>query len=132
MLLAHERQHVEQHDPLLYSAPEWLNCVFWFCPVRSAVRPFRRDKELLCDERVQRCFSRREYLMLLLLLREAGKSVLKGVIAGINADSGTLYKRIKACAAQPAKSASLKTRRFSFRAGARSILVIGYLASCWG
>ncbi len=101
MLLAHERQHVKQHDPLLFSALEWLICVFWFCPaIRSAVRLSRRDRELLCDERVTRRFSRHEYGAL--LLREAGKSVSKGAIAGINADSAGMYERIKACAAPPA------------------------------
>ncbi len=101
MLLAHERQHVKQHDPLLFSALEWLNCVFWFCPaIRSNVRLIRHDRELLCDERVTRRFSRHEYGAL--LLREAGKSVPKGAIAGINADSGGVYERIKACAAQSA------------------------------
>ena len=101
MLLAHERQHVKQHDPLLYIALEWLQCVFWFCPgIRSGVRLIRRDREMLCDERVTRGFSRREYGAL--LLREAEKAVPRGAFAGINADSGGIYERIKACAAPPA------------------------------
>ncbi len=101
ILLSHEWQHVKQHDPLLFSALEWLLSVFWFCPaIRSAVRLIRHDRELLCDERVTSRFSRHEYGAL--LLREAGKSVPKGAIAGINADSGGMYERIKACAEPPA------------------------------
>ncbi len=97
MLLAHERQHVRQHDPLLYAAMQWLLCVFWFCPqILAAVRLIRQDRELLCDERASRHFSKREYGML--LLREAAKATPQGLIAGIAADSGGMYERISACA----------------------------------
>jgi hypothetical protein len=98
MLLAHEKQHVAQHDPLLFWALRLLQCVFWFCPpVHIAVRLIRHDRELLCDERVTRNFSKREYGSL--LLREAGKAIPGSfVTAGIASEATGLYERVKACA----------------------------------
>ena len=117
MLLDHEMQHVKQHDPLLYSALQWIQCVFWFCPaISSAVCLIRRDRELLCDERAAQGYSRREYG--LLLLREAGKAPPKGALAGITADSGGMYERIKACA-EPNNPG-----------GGRAAVVIVCLAAC--
>ena len=97
MLLAHERQHIKQHDPLLFRALEVLQCVFWFCPpVYKAVPLIRHDRELLCDARVTRKYSKREYG--LLLLREAEKASPGHALAGIASEQGGIFERVRACA----------------------------------
>jgi beta-lactamase regulating signal transducer with metallopeptidase domain len=98
MLLAHEQQHIAQHDPLLFRLLQLMQCVFWFCPpIHMAVRFIRHDRELLCDERVTRNYSKREYG--LLLIREAEKA-LSGdrMTAGIAQEPDGVFERVKACA----------------------------------
>jgi len=96
MLLAHERQHVIQHDPLLYRFLQIMRCVFWFCPLlHKAVHLIRQDRELLCDERVTLRFSKREYGCL--LLREAQKAPPSCAVAGVVSEVGGVYERVNAC-----------------------------------
>ncbi len=125
MLLAHERQHIKQHDPLMYRAMQYVQCVFWFCPpVLSAVRLIRRDRELLCDERAARGFSRREYGRL--LLREAAKAAPGAAIAGITTDSGGMYERIKACA-EPSLTGGRNAAAVAVAAFAACVVAVGAL-----
>jgi len=97
MLLAHERQHIIQHDPLLFRFLQIVQCVFWFSPMlHKAIRLIRQDRELLCDERAAQGYCKREYG--LLLLREAQSSMPCHRMAGIAAEPGGVYERIAACA----------------------------------
>ncbi len=95
LMLAHERQHVIQHDPLLYQLLMVVECVFWFCPpVYKAARLFKRDRELLCDERVTKNRSKLDYGLMLIKAAEK-KMAVKGVI-GVVSEFG-LTERIEAC-----------------------------------
>jgi hypothetical protein len=97
LLLAHERQHITQHDPLLYRLLQMAQCVFWFNPlIHKAIRLIKQDRELLCDERVTQGRCKREYGVL--LLREAQMAMPIHAIAGIAAKPGDVYERIAACA----------------------------------
>jgi hypothetical protein len=96
MLLAHERQHVRQHDPLLFSFMQTLNCVFWFCPLAGkTIGLIRHDRELLCDERVMSRFSKQAYGML--LLHEAERALSGYELAGIAFGADSMTERIGAC-----------------------------------
>ncbi|MFT4105192.1 MAG: M56 family metallopeptidase [Lacrimispora sp.] len=96
MLIAHEKQHIKHHDPLLYRFLQVVQCVFWFCPfIHKALRLIRQDRELLCDERASSGFSKREYGML--LLREAQKEVPGRAVAGIVSEPSGVYERVQAC-----------------------------------
>lgn len=96
MLLAHEKQHIAQHDPLIYRMLQIIQCVFWFCPpVHKAVRLLRQDRELLCDRSVMRSYGEREYGEL--LLYEAKKSTGFHTIPCLVSETGDVYERITAC-----------------------------------
>lgn len=93
MLLAHERQHISQHDPLWYRLLPALQCVFWFCPfIHKAARLFQRDREILCDERVTQSRSKREYGFL--LLKEAQKKSPGFTVPGIVSEMGDIGERV--------------------------------------
>lgn len=96
MLLAHEKQHIAQHDPLLYRFLQTVQCVFWFCPpVHKAVRLLRQDRELLCDHHIMQGRSKYEYGMLLLL--EAQKGASAATLPCLVSETGGVYERITAC-----------------------------------
>lgn len=100
MLLLHEHQHIRQHDPLLFRVLPLLRCVFWFHPlIAKAVRDIRHDREMLCDSRVIRACSAREYG--LLLLREAQNASASALLPGIVSEAGGTYERIAACVTPP-------------------------------
>jgi len=64
LILAHERAHRRQRDPLLNAAVAALRCLQWFNPlVHLAAGRFRLDQELACDARVLHDFpeARRSY-----------------------------------------------------------------------
>lgn len=53
LVLAHERLHVRRGDLVANGVAALLVCVFWFNPLlHLALRRFRLDQELACDERV--------------------------------------------------------------------------------
>ena len=53
LVLAHERLHVRRGDLVANAVAALLACVFWFNPLAYlALRRFRFDQELACDERV--------------------------------------------------------------------------------
>jgi len=53
LVLAHERLHVRRGDLVANAVAALLACVFWFNPLlHFALRRFRLDQELACDERV--------------------------------------------------------------------------------
>ncbi|MES1157279.1 MAG: M56 family metallopeptidase [Alphaproteobacteria bacterium] len=53
IVLAHERAHLAQGDPLINAAAMLLQCVCWFNPmVHVAARALRVDQELACDAAV--------------------------------------------------------------------------------
>ena len=96
MLLAHEGQHIKQHDPLLFLLLRGVQCVFWFNPlVHKAVQHIRHDRELLCDERVTSGCSKLDYG--LLLLSEARKASPVYPLVGIASPSIGIYERVVAC-----------------------------------
>jgi beta-lactamase regulating signal transducer with metallopeptidase domain len=96
MLLAHERQHIAQHDPFLYRLLAVLQCIFWFCPlVHKGVRLFKQDRELLCDERVMKNFSKSDYG--LLLLKEAQAHRIRNAAVGMLSAGSNASERIGAC-----------------------------------
>jgi hypothetical protein len=98
MLVAHERQHIIQHDTLAYRFLQITQCVFWFNPlIHKAARIIRHDRELLCDERTMQGCCKREYGML--LLREAKKGMPSHLAVGIATEPVGVYERIAACAA---------------------------------
>ncbi len=94
LLLAHEKQHIAQHDPLLYRLLPIAQCVFWFCPaVHKAARLFQRDRELLCDRRVTQDRSEREYSIL--LLKAACKKPVGRMASGIVSEEGGVKERVE-------------------------------------
>ncbi len=96
MLLAHEKQHIKQNDPLLYRFLQIVKCIFWFCPfIHKSVHLIRQDRELLCDERAVHRYSKQEYGML--LLREAQKETSNRAVAGIISESSGVFERVYAC-----------------------------------
>lgn len=53
LLLAHERSHIVHGDLHANALATALRCVFWFNPLlHAAIRQFRHDQELACDQRV--------------------------------------------------------------------------------
>lgn len=53
LVIAHERLHVRRGDLVANALSALLACLFWFNPLlRFALRRFRFDQELACDERV--------------------------------------------------------------------------------
>lgn len=53
LVIAHERLHVRRGDLAANALAALLACLFWFNPLlRPALRRFRFDQELACDERV--------------------------------------------------------------------------------
>jgi hypothetical protein len=94
MLLAHERQHIVQHDPLLFRFLIMLECFFWFNPlILKVVRLFQHERELLCDERVTSQFSKHDYG--LLILKAAQRKPALRATAGIVSE-GSIKERVKA------------------------------------
>jgi beta-lactamase regulating signal transducer with metallopeptidase domain len=92
MLFAHEQQHIAQHDPFMYRLLMILECFFWFNPlVLKVVRMFQHERELLCDERVTRTFSKYEYG--LLILKSAQRGIAIHATAGIVSE-GSLKERV--------------------------------------
>jgi beta-lactamase regulating signal transducer with metallopeptidase domain len=50
IMLAHERAHLRQGDPLVNAAAAFLQCLCWFNPfVHAGIRALRIDQELACD-----------------------------------------------------------------------------------
>lgn len=97
MLLAHERQHILQHDPYLYRILSFVKCIFWFNPlIHQAIHLIKQDRELLCDERAIQGRCRIAYGSL--LLREARTAMPGYEVAGIVSEAGDIYERIAACA----------------------------------
>jgi hypothetical protein len=95
MLLAHERQHIAQHDPLIYQLLVAVESVYWFCPaVHKAVRLFQQDRELLCDESVTQIYGKHEYGHV--LLKAAEKRVAAWGVVGVVSEAGGLTERIEA------------------------------------
>ncbi len=94
MMLAHEKQHIAQHDPLLFRLLALTECVFWFCPpVHKAAALFRQDRELLCDERVVAGYSKRDYSTM--LLRAAEKKLAGRELVGIVNEPHSVTERIE-------------------------------------
>ena len=94
MMLAHEKQHIAQHDPLLFRLLAIAECVFWFCPpVHKAATLFRQDRELLCDERVLSGYSKRDYCMM--LLKASGKRIDGSQVVGIVSESSSVSERVE-------------------------------------
>ncbi|MES1199273.1 MAG: M56 family metallopeptidase [Pseudomonadota bacterium] len=53
IVLAHERAHLRQGDPLINALAAFLQCMNWFNPlVHVAARALRLDQELACDAAV--------------------------------------------------------------------------------
>jgi beta-lactamase regulating signal transducer with metallopeptidase domain len=97
MLMAHERQHVKQHDPFLYRLLAILECACWFNPlIAVAVRHFQHERELLCDERVTRVYSKYEYGTLLVKVVKEKKTTVPAATAGIIMEFGSVYERLSA------------------------------------
>jgi hypothetical protein len=95
MLLAHEKQHIAQHDPFWYRLLPGIQCVFWFSPtIHKAVHLFQQDREMLCDERVTRNYSPRNYCHL--LLKETAKIPIGRSVPGIVSETGGVLDRINA------------------------------------
>ena len=94
MMLAHENQHIAQHDPLLFRLLAIAECVFWFCPpIHMAAKLFRHDRELLCDERTSSRYIKRDYCMMLL---KASEKRLDGrQLAGIVSEPYGVSERIE-------------------------------------
>jgi hypothetical protein len=96
MLLAHERQHIAQHDPFICRFLVIVECACWFNPLVSvAVKHFQHERELLCDERVTRSCSKHDYGMLILKAAE-NKLAARAAIAGIVIAHGSVTERVSA------------------------------------
>jgi hypothetical protein len=96
MLLAHERQHIAQHDPFVYRVLVIIECACWFNPLVSvAVRHYQHERELLCDERVTRGCPKYDYGMLILKAAER-RPAMRAATAGIVMEHGSISERVKA------------------------------------
>jgi beta-lactamase regulating signal transducer with metallopeptidase domain len=96
MLLAHERQHIAQRDPLLYRLLVVLECACWFNPLVSiAVKHFQHERELLCDEQVTTSYPKYDYGLLILKALEMKPSV-RSTTAGIVIGFGSTSERLTA------------------------------------
>lgn len=81
LMRAHEREHIARGDLALNAAVALLRCVYWFNPLlHYAVRHYRQDQELSCDQRVIRRHpqARRAY----------GEAMLKTLLASRPAPLG--------------------------------------------
>jgi beta-lactamase regulating signal transducer with metallopeptidase domain len=55
LMRTHEREHIARGDLALNAIVALLRCVYWFNPLlHYAVRHYRHDQELSCDQRVIR------------------------------------------------------------------------------
>jgi hypothetical protein len=105
MILAHERQHIAQHDPLLYRLLVILECVCWFNPLVSiAVRQFQQERELLCDERVTSRYPKCDYGLMLLKAEKEKKTAVRAATAGIVIEFGSTSERLSSIV-EPVKTA---------------------------
>lgn len=68
IVLAHERAHIAQGDPLINAAAALMQCISWFNPLMHiAAKALRADQELACDAAVlARTRGRRAYAEALL------------------------------------------------------------------
>lgn len=81
LMRAHEREHIARGDLALNAIVALLRCVYWFNPLlHYAVRHYRHDQELSCDQRVIRRHpqARRAY----------GEAMLKTLLASRPAPLG--------------------------------------------
>lgn len=84
LILAHEHQHIKQHDPFMYRLLIILKCLCWFNPLVSiAVKQFQHERELLCDKKVSQKYSEYEYGKLILKLVIEKKTAIRAATAGI-------------------------------------------------
>jgi beta-lactamase regulating signal transducer with metallopeptidase domain len=84
MILAHEHQHIKQHDPFIFRFLAILESVCWFNPLVSiAVTHFHHERELLCDKKVIQKFSEHEYGNLILKETVEKRTALRAATAGI-------------------------------------------------
>jgi hypothetical protein len=94
LIMAHERQHIRQHDPLVYRLLVLVDCACWFNPLFSvAVRHFQHERELLCDEKVLQGRSAHEYGMAVLKAAEQ-KLAVRAATAGIVMEHGSIAERV--------------------------------------
>jgi hypothetical protein len=94
LILAHERQHIRQHDPFIYRLLVLVDCACWFNPLSSvAVRHFQHERELMCDEKVVQGHSAHEYGMAVLKAAEQ-KLAVRAATAGIVMEHGSMTERV--------------------------------------
>lgn len=127
MLLAHERQHIKQHDPLVYRLLVILECACWFNPLISiAMRHYKHERELLCDERVMRNCSKHDYGMLIVKAAREKKMTMRAGAAGIIMEFGSISERLSAIV-EPMKTIGKRTA-----VGLICVTVLGFLVGLMG
>lgn len=103
MLLTHERRHIAQRDPLIYRILAVIECACWFNPLVSvAVRHFKHERELLCDESVAQSYSKYDYGMLILKIARS-KPAARAETAGMVMEFGSISERVTSLL-KPAKT----------------------------
>ena len=126
LMRAHEREHIARGDLALNAAVALLRCAYWFNPLlHYAVRHYRHDQELSCDQRVIRRHpqARRAY----------GEAMLKTLLASRPAPLGChwgyshpLKERIEML-----KHANVSSKRWIAGAALVALLAVATGAAAW-
>lgn len=126
LMRAHEREHIARGDLALNAAVALLRCVYWFNPLlHYAVRHFRHDQELSCDQRVVRRHpqARRAYGEAMLKTQLASRPVPLGCHWG---HSHPLKERIEML-----KHANVSPKRWIAGAALVALLAAATGAAAW-
>ena len=126
LMHAHEREHIARGDLALNAVVALLRCVYWFNPLlHYAVRHYRHDQELSCDQRVIRRHPRAR--------RAYGEAMLKTLLASRPAPLGChwgyshpLKERIEML-----KHANVSSKRWIAGAALVALLAAATGAAAW-
>jgi TonB family protein len=126
LMRTHEREHIARGDLALNAIVALLRCVYWFNPLlHYAVRHYRHDQELSCDQRVIRRHpqARRAY----------GEAMLKTLLASRPAPLGChwgyshpLKERIEML-----KHANVSSKRWIAGGALVALLAVATGAAAW-
>ncbi|SFK40483.1 TonB family protein [Lysobacter sp. cf310] len=126
LMRAHEREHIARGDLALNAAVAALRCVYWFNPLlHYAVRHYRHDQELSCDQRVIRRHpqARRAYGEAMLKTQLASRPVPLGCHWG---HSHPLKERIEML-----KHANVSSKRWISGGALVALLAAATGAAAW-
>ncbi|KRD34196.1 hypothetical protein ASE35_10740 [Lysobacter sp. Root916] len=126
LMRAHEREHIARGDLALNALVALLRCVYWFNPLlHYAVRHYRHDQELSCDQRVIRRHpqARRAYGEAMLKTQLASRPVPLGCHWG---HSHPLKERIEML-----KHANVSSKRWIAGGALVALLAAATGAAAW-